>query len=247
MALVISSLGGNLHAAYKIATLLRKKCKRLIAFVPDDAKSAASFLCLAADEIVFSEKGELGPLDSQHESPEDPEKYVSALESFKALDAIRRFAFETLDAAILTYEAKGRMTMVEALPRCTEFVGKIVDPLFRNFDVRKLGEYGRSLEVAQDYALRVMTRYSYKERERLRLIRTVSDLIWKYPSHGQVIDLDECRRLGLNGREATKEENELLCAVSDEIRNLSYVGTLTVEGKDGQPESKEEGKQSNSD
>lgn len=70
IALVLSSPGGDLHAAYKIGRFLRTRCKTLKVYVPHQAKSAATFLCLAANEIVLSDRSELGPLDSQHEAPD---------------------------------------------------------------------------------------------------------------------------------------------------------------------------------
>ena len=36
--------------------------------MPFEAKSAATLLCLAADELVLGDLGELGPLDQQYEA-----------------------------------------------------------------------------------------------------------------------------------------------------------------------------------
>jgi ClpP class serine protease len=64
---VISSPGGDLEAAYLVARELRRRLEHLCVYVPFRAKSAASLICLAADELVLGSLGELGPLDQQYD------------------------------------------------------------------------------------------------------------------------------------------------------------------------------------
>lgn len=61
----IDSIGGSADSAYKLACLLRARSRRLVAIVPDYAKSAATLLALAADELFMDDGAELGPLDAQ--------------------------------------------------------------------------------------------------------------------------------------------------------------------------------------
>ena len=49
---VVHSGGGNINVAYQIVELIRLHTKRLFVCVPFYAKSAATLLCLGADEIV---------------------------------------------------------------------------------------------------------------------------------------------------------------------------------------------------
>lgn len=60
----LESPGGDAHAAYKLALLLRAHASRLRVVIPDYAKSAATLLTLAADEIYVAPVAELGPLDA---------------------------------------------------------------------------------------------------------------------------------------------------------------------------------------
>lgn len=53
--LVIHSGGGSIHAAYQVVELLRLHSKRLNACVPFWAKSAATLLCLGADEMRLTQ------------------------------------------------------------------------------------------------------------------------------------------------------------------------------------------------
>ena len=65
MSVLLDADGGDIAAAYKLIHLLRGVAKKVTIYVPRRAKSAATFLCLGADEIVMSEHAELGPLDVQ--------------------------------------------------------------------------------------------------------------------------------------------------------------------------------------
>lgn len=57
VALLIDSRGGSARCAYEIAKLLKKHCGGFVAVVPRRAKSAATLLCLGANEILLGEYG----------------------------------------------------------------------------------------------------------------------------------------------------------------------------------------------
>jgi ATP-dependent protease ClpP protease subunit len=62
---LIHSPGGSAEAAESIIDLLRSKFSSLRMIVPDLAKSAATMMCCAADQLLMDEKSELGPIDPQ--------------------------------------------------------------------------------------------------------------------------------------------------------------------------------------
>jgi hypothetical protein len=51
---IVAGPGGLSEAAYLLARELRRRFARLTAYVPFEAKSAATLLCLAADELVLA-------------------------------------------------------------------------------------------------------------------------------------------------------------------------------------------------
>ena len=66
--LVLRSSGGVIGSAYLIGKLCREYAKgKLVMVVPREAKSAATLLCCAADEIHMGSLSELGPIDPQIE------------------------------------------------------------------------------------------------------------------------------------------------------------------------------------
>jgi hypothetical protein len=60
--LALRTLGGSVDAAYRLARTLRRAYHCLIVYVDDFCKGAGLLPALAADELVISDFGELGPL-----------------------------------------------------------------------------------------------------------------------------------------------------------------------------------------
>ena len=66
--LLLHTSGGDIDAAEKMASMLRKRVgdsARFRVVVPDYAKSAGTLITLAADSVVMSDSSELGPVDPQ--------------------------------------------------------------------------------------------------------------------------------------------------------------------------------------
>src|SRR5262249_19328085 len=63
LSLVLCAEGGLVSGARRIALLLREYCDHLSIVVPYKAGSAATLLCLAANELVLGPLSELGPID----------------------------------------------------------------------------------------------------------------------------------------------------------------------------------------
>lgn len=63
--LLIMSSGGDAEAALRIAKLCHAGRDDFRVVVPDQAKSAATLLALAAEELVMSDTSDLGPIDPQ--------------------------------------------------------------------------------------------------------------------------------------------------------------------------------------
>ena len=114
--LVIHSGGGSIHAAYQVVELLRLHAEHVHACVPLYAKSAATLLCLGAEDIVVDELAELGPLDTQiyEEKKGDKMEFTSALNPFKTLEQLRKFSLETLDIAVKMIAMRSHMDLDES-------------------------------------------------------------------------------------------------------------------------------------
>jgi len=63
--LFLYSMGGAVDVPWRLVSMLREYCEELNVLVPFHAHSAATLICLGADNIIMGRKGELGPIDPQ--------------------------------------------------------------------------------------------------------------------------------------------------------------------------------------
>jgi len=194
----IHSGGGDIHTTYQIVEFLRLHCDSLHTFIPLYAKSAATLLCLGANSIVLGEFAELGPLDTQvlELGKGGKREYVSALNPFKTLEQLQKFSLETLDVAVKMIVARSGMEPADALEHATKFVSVATEPLLRQLNSEKLGEYNRALSVGAEYAERLLRRYHNWDEQKRRNI--IEKLIYGYPSHDYIIDYKELKELGFD-------------------------------------------------
>jgi len=224
--IIVDSAGGDIAAAYKLIHLFRGLCRQLKVYVLRQAKSAATFLCLGADEIVMCENAELGPLDVQIEKRGHPDEYESALDQFATLDAVRKYCLETFDLAVQMVIGRTGMDIPWCVTEALKFVAAITGPIYTNVNIQDLGRYRRSLNIAKWYGERVLKEYALYSDQAIGVI--LEELVEGYPDHEFAIDVHEAKRLGLNAREANEEETEILISVLPILYDLpsSLVGTM---------------------
>jgi hypothetical protein len=207
---LLDSPGGDIEHAYRIVSAIRRHVDYMEVVVADWAKSAATFFCLAADKILLGPNAELGPLDPQLKSPRGSLWRTSALESFKALEYLRAYSLETLLAFLKVLTDDMDIDVPYALEHAKGLVSAVITPLYQQVNPHELGQVRRFLSISEEYAIRVMTRWSYTDRERGAVEKIVRRLVWEYPTHGFVIDIEEARDIDLKV-EGLNEETARLC------------------------------------
>ncbi len=232
---VVDSPGGDLNAAYVILRELRRRFPQLAAYVPLYAKSAATLLCLGADELILGELGELGPLDTQLEEKQrgDFPRTKSCLERFKTLEQLQRHAIETFNVTAETILGNSGMRPADACTIAADFAAKLCGPMYGQIEPDSLGQDARYLAIGQEYAERIVRRY---RPDLIESVNTDSDdiiqaLVSGYPAHDFVIDLEELADLGLPARGASKEEAPILDEFAVVLSDLrSVLGESSHEG-----------------
>lgn len=209
--LIVSSPGGDIEAAYLVARELRRRFASLTVFVPFQAKSAATLLCLAGDELTLGSLGELGPLDQQVDEKQkaDGPLSTSRLLPFKALQQLQNGATEMYEEVIGRVSRKSGMRLFEACSKAAELTQGLYGPLFGQLDPAHLAESARGLEIGVEYAERVLKRYRpalWTEQGPKLLDR----LVHGYPTHGFTIDQEEAHELGIPTRIPDAQEAALL-------------------------------------
>jgi len=193
--LFLHSPGGFLDSAYKLVRIFKEYSEEFNVIVPFAAKSAATVICLGANEIVMTSLAELGPIDPIIQHPYKPEVRVPAR-------AIKDF-FSFLN----TTETEERIKVDQS----------VKNQMANSLDAYLIGSYHSALQSSKQIARMLLSEGALKNRPD-RLEDTVNKFTEYYYSHGFVIDRQTARTLGLNVSNA--EDNKSLSAA---IRQLFMI------------------------
>lgn len=177
--LLLHSPGGDIDAAEKLITLVRKRAgsSPVRVVVPDFAKSAATLIALGADEVVMSDSSELGAIDPQVELP-DSNGHPMSLSAQSYLDAFHLHA-ERLKADPSDPVAAVMLSKME--PATVRKLERIVE---------------RSRSIAEALLVQAMVKDSAQAQ---RIATELSDTT-KWHSHGQMISHEAATGVGLTVR-----------------------------------------------
>lgn len=211
LSLILNSDGGYIDDAFRIAKAIRASCTELEVIVPARAKSAATLIALSADRILFGKFGELGPLDPQVPDPASDAIRRSPLEIVKGLEFLRNYYVGTFEVMVRSVARlrRSRRDMTLSLDSVADLLSPIADPLYRLVNYRELGEAARDLAIGEEYAKETMRRWSPLNEDQANT--AVDILVWAYPDHDYIIDIDEARDIGLSNVDPLDIELERLC------------------------------------
>lgn len=173
--LMIQSPGGDPNAAEIIVHTLFSRTKHLRVVVPQAAKSAATLVTLAADEILMSDTSELGPIDPQITIPTSYGLAFRPAQAF--LNGLEMIKKEHSDGQALN---------------------PAYFPFLKGVDAALIDYCYKSIEHSKRLAVKWLTRAMYKNQpnEAARIAEELIN-IDKYPNHGQVIHYQDGLRIGL--------------------------------------------------
>lgn len=221
----ITTYGGDPNAAYRVGRAFKKNYKdgTILAVLGGYCKSAGTLLVICADELAFGCFGELGPLDTQIDKPNEIIGADSGLDLFQALTQITESSFESFEQQMINIirHSSGAITTKVAAEIASSLTVGLFSPISAQVDPLRLGVARRATEIGKDYGTRLAGK-NVKPR-------TVEKLVREYPAHGFVIDQDEARELfnnvrGFNAGEAAIFEiieHVLRIPVADEIAVVS--------------------------
>ena len=188
----IKSSGGSGQASLRIVHLLRQSFKNVIALLPLEAASAATMLCLGADEIQMGPLAYITAVDTslQHElSPVNKNNtmvYVSQDELSRVIKLWREQAGENNNNPY-------------------EHIYKYIHPLV-------LGAVDRASSLSVKLCKDILS-YHMKDQ---KLIDSISNsLNSEYPSHSYPITIKEAKKLGLNVKDMDNKLNDSLMSLNE--------------------------------
>jgi hypothetical protein len=188
----LESPGGDAHAAYKLALLLRAAASKVRVVVPDYAKSAATLLSLVGDEIYLAPAADFGPLDAQMPDEGTLSGSISALNIARAADEVARDAVEmavTGGADLLAITGLSRAQTLDAMLR---FSASFSEPLVCQLDPKVVHHAKQMLQVTAKYAEHLLKGAGNESPRRI-----AQALVETFPTHGYVISREEAKELGL--------------------------------------------------
>lgn len=199
-------------AAYLIAKLLRISCDELNIFVPYRAKSAWTFIALAANNICLWISWELWPLDVQLMEIDENWQITqkSALEEFKTLENIKKHTIQTLNETNLLISNATKLNIKDIIQLSNNFTWNTSWKLYEKVDIKKLWWYSRALEEWRQYWIKILMMFWGKSFDDAQKI--IWTLVQWYSSHWFVIDDLEWKSLWLpiiDGNEVIDEMDSL--------------------------------------
>lgn len=198
--LLLATVGGDAHAAYRLARRFQADFKNFSVLVPGLCKSAGTLVCVGAHELAIANDGELGPLDVQIRKRDELVQYGSALDQLKALELLRSEALAAFRHYLLEITGGTGVSMKTAADIARNLTVGLYSNAFAQLDPIQLGEISRAMNIAQEYGSRLSATAS--SMEQTALFR----LIAGYPTHSFVIDREEAAKLFKNVREPSGAE-----------------------------------------
>lgn len=210
--LILVTLGGDPHVAYRIARFMRRAYEHVSVVVSGECKSAGTLLAIAASELVMADLGELGPLDVQMEKKGEIYEVSSGLIVQSSLRFLNESAFHAFDH-IVTQCRRRRMSTQLAADVAVRLTSGIFQGIYSQIDPLHAGETARNVAIASHYGRRLAE--DSQNLHPAALSRLISD----YPTHGFVIDREEASTLFKNVRPPSEKEQRLLERLGDLARH----------------------------
>lgn len=203
--LILVTEGGDPDAAYRIARCLQNHYKKFICFVSGFCKSAGTIIVLGANELIFSDHGEIGPIDVQMSKKDELWEFESGLTLTSAMVALQEKAFSAFGDFFTQTKARsgGTITLKTATDIAAKLTSGLFAPIYQQIDPIHVGEAARATAVATQYGKRLEAISDNLKDDALE--RLVSG----YPSHGFVVDGKEALELFNRIRKPTDREEKL--------------------------------------
>jgi len=175
--LFLLSPGGYVDPAFKMAKLCRDFSEESFSvIIPFYAKSAATLLCLGADELVMGHPSEIGPIDPR----------------IRVKDNYGR------EVDVSATAIKDALKVIEELSGGSPEKSLKYMPLIEKINLDTLGEYERALKASQQYA-KTLLETGKLLTDKAKAEEIASNLATGYYSHGYAISADEAKdKLGFN-------------------------------------------------
>ena len=215
LLLILTTEGGDAHAAYRVARHLQRVYEHVSVFVCGWCKSAGTLLAVCGHELIVGDKGELGPVDVQRGRTDDLWESTSGLTETAAVTTLEEISWSLFRKLVTETKdlSRGQITFKTAAEAAAPLVSGMLKPIFAQIDPLKLGENARALRIASEYAHRL----NEHAKNLVPRSDSIDSLISGYPDHGFVIDRKEAQSLF----QIVKEPCAELCEISTSLGEVA--------------------------
>lgn len=184
--LLIQSPGGEIDAAEKIVYMCRSVAKGFRLIVPEYAKSAATLIALASDEILMGLASELGPIDPQLQGPgPGGATFQTSAQTF----------IDEFESILEEVSATGTLSPAYL-------------PLLDGLNLGFIGMCRNATERSKQFAAKWLKKYMLEEDpDKAQEIAEDLCKVKKWLSHGVVIDAEEASKLGISVAKLAKDDD----------------------------------------
>ncbi|RWB69071.1 hypothetical protein [Mesorhizobium sp.] len=189
--LILTTGGGDMAAAYRIARQFHRVYDRLTVYIPDCCMSAGTLVALGAHDLIMHPNAEIGPIDPQLRAHNELCVRESALSSYSALIGLGDAAFDILERTAFNLAEKSeagisfRLGSQVGANLATGLMAGLVSKL----DPATIGTRQLAIDAVTQYGFRLVRASGNASEE------TVRRLVMEYPVHSFVIDYAEASEL----------------------------------------------------
>ena len=185
--LLLQSPGGDIDAAEKIVYMCREKVGELRVIVPEYAKSAATLIGLASDQVMMGLTSELGPIDAQVITPgPGGSPFQTSAQSF--IDE-----FENIKTEVENSESKK--------------LSPAYFPLLEGVNLGYVAMCRNLMARSRQFAEKWLKKYMLKN-DPAKAVELAADLcdVKRWLSHGSVIDANTADSLGIKVQKVEQDD-----------------------------------------
>jgi len=222
IAMFLYSTGGDTMVPWRLVNLIREYCDKFIVLVPYKAHSAATLICLGADEIVMGKMGELSPIDPSVANAFNPSAASPPSAPQQAEPGKIPISVEDVAAYFRLAEERAGLNTAEARLGALQQLTNVVHPL-------ALGNVERSHTQIRALARKLlglhMDMASKDQKEKIDAI--VDTLTEKLYSHQHLIPRKEAKDIiGLKVRYSSDDLEKLMMNLFEEYKKDLGIGSV---------------------
>jgi hypothetical protein len=198
----------------------------------------------AANDLVMSESGLLGPLDIQLRKSDELFEMRSGLTVSEAMDTLRSESQMMFQQTVLNLKSgpTGQIALKTALETAVNLTVGAFGPLFAQIDPVRLAEDTRSIRIIEEYGNRLEAKSRNLQPNALR------KLVVGYPSHQFEIDREEATEsLFKSVREPGEAEVRLIRELGDSVNDPPESPVVALFSAVVEEDSDDEGKDDTGD